>query len=134
LIFRPVIFFPVILLAGVGLFVGYLYYQFTTFATLPRLEVTQPATDEIAASGDLVVSGVTVPDGRITVRVYPGPDTFGDIKTSRDGSFTTTVALKPGANHVEIEVLGDAGQTSRVARRMRDRAHAYTACRWAEST
>jgi len=116
LIFRPVIFFPVILLAGVGLFVGYLYYQFTTFATLPRLEVTQPATDEIAASGDLVVSGVTVPDGRITVRVYPGPDTFGDIKTSRDGSFTTTVALKPGANHVEIEVLDAAGKTNRVAR------------------
>src|SRR5207249_4485048 len=65
---------------------------------------------------DLVVSGVTVPDGRITVRVYPGPDTFGDIKTSRDGSFTTTVALKPGANHVEIEVLDAAGKTNRVAR------------------
>lgn len=116
LIFRPVIFLPVILLAGVGLFVGYLYYQFTTFATLPRLEVTDPAGDEFASSGDLVVRGVTVPDGRITVRVYPGPDTFGDIRPGSDGSFATSVALKPGANHVEVEVLDTAGKTNRVSR------------------
>jgi transcriptional regulator with XRE-family HTH domain len=116
LIFRPVVFVPVILLAGVGLFVGYLYYQFTTFATLPRLEVTDPASDEFASSGDLVVRGITVPDGRITVRVYPGPDTFGDIRPGRDGSFVTSVALKPGANHIEVEVLDAAGKTNRVSR------------------
>ena len=116
LIFRPAIFVPVILLAGVGLFVGYLYYQFTTFATLPRLEVIEPATDQIAATGDLLVRGVTVPDGRITVRVYPGPDTFGDIRPAADGTFAASVALKPGANHVEVEVLDAAGKTNRVAR------------------
>jgi cytoskeleton protein RodZ len=116
LIFRPVIFLPVIVLAGVGLFVGYLYYQFTTFAVQPRLEVVDPSTDMISALPELVVRGNTVPDGRVTVRVFPGPDTFGDIHPRADGSFTTAVALKPGANHIEIEVLDAAGKTNRVSR------------------
>ena len=116
LIFRPVVFLPVLILAGAGLFVGYLYYQFTTFATLPRLEVSDPASDQLASRGDLLVRGITVPEGRITVRVYPGPDTFGDIRPSADGAFSTTVALKPGTNHVEVEVLDTAGKTNRVSR------------------
>ena len=45
LIFRPVVFVPVLIIAVVGLFLGYMYYQFTTFATLPKLEITDPSTD-----------------------------------------------------------------------------------------
>jgi len=116
LVFRPVILLPVIILAGVALFGGYIYYQLTTFATLPRLEITDPANDGLAASAELAVRGVTVPDGRITVNVFPGPDVFGDIRPAFDGSFSTTVALKPGSNHVVIEVLDAAGKTNRVSR------------------
>lgn len=116
LVFRPVIFLPVIVLAGVGLFGGYIYYQLTTFATLPRLEISDPARDGLSASAELAVRGVTVPDGRITVNVFPGPDVFGDIRPASDGSFSTTVALKPGSNHVVIEVLDAAGKTNRVSR------------------
>jgi flagellar hook assembly protein FlgD/transcriptional regulator with XRE-family HTH domain len=116
LVFRPVIFLPVIILAGVALFGGYIYYQLSTFATLPRLEITDPANDGLAASAELAVRGVTVPDGRITVNVFPGPDVFGDIRPAFDGSFSTTVALKPGSNHVVIEVLDAAGKTNRVSR------------------
>jgi len=116
LVFRPVIFLPVIILAGVGLFGGYIYYQLTTFATLPRLEITDPANDGLAASAELAVRGITVPDGRITVNVFPGPDVFGDIRPASDGSFSTTVGLKPGSNHVVIEVLDTAGKTNRVSR------------------
>ena len=116
LVFRPVILLPVIILAGVALFGGYIYYQLSTFATLPRLEITDPANDGLAASAELAVRGVTVPDGRITVNVFPGPDVFGDIRPAFDGSFSTTVALKPGSNHVVIEVLDAAGKTNRVSR------------------
>jgi cytoskeletal protein RodZ len=116
LIFRPVVFVPVIIIAFVGSFLGYMFYQFTTFATLPKLEIIDPATDGLAASSELVVHGVTVPDGRITVNVFPGPDVFGDIRPASDGAFTTTVALKPGSNHVVVEVLDTAGKTNRVSR------------------
>jgi cytoskeletal protein RodZ len=122
LIFRPVVFVPVFVIAAVGLFLGYLVYQFTTFATLPRLEVLDPANDTFAASQDLLVRGITVPDGRVTVRVFPGPDTFGDIHVGADGSFATTVALKPGSNHVEVDVLDAAGKTNRVTRTVRYQA------------
>jgi transcriptional regulator with XRE-family HTH domain len=116
LIFRPVILVPVIVIAFVGLFLGYIYYQFTTFATLPKLEVLDPASDGLAASSELLVRGVTVPDGHITVNVFPGPDVFGDIRPGEDGVFSTTVALKPGSNHVVVEVLDAAGKTNRVTR------------------
>ena len=124
LVFRPVVLLPVIILAGVGLFGGYIYYQLTTFATLPRLEITDPASDGLAASAELAVRGVTVPDGRITVNVFPGPDVFGDIRPASDGSFSATVGLKPGSNHVVIEVLDAAGKTNRVSRTIQYQAPA----------
>ena len=124
LIFRPVIFVPVLIIAFVGLFLGYIYYQFTTFATLPKLEIIDPSSDGLAASPELVVHGITVPDGRITVNVFPGPDVFGDIRTASDGSFTTTVSLKPGSNHVVVEVLDAAGKTNRVSRTIQYQAPA----------
>lgn len=114
-IFRPVVFVPVILIAMVGSFLGYIYYQFSTFAVKPRLEITDPATDLIATTGDLVVRGVTVPDGRLTITVFPGPDTL-DIKPDADGQFAATVALKPGANHIQAEILDASGKTNRVSR------------------
>src|SRR2546427_10081608 len=124
LVFRPVVFLPVIILAGVGLFGGYIYYQLSTFATLPRLEITDPASDRLAARADVALRGVTVPDGRITVNVFPGPDVFGDIRPASDGSFSTTVGLKPGSNHVVIEVLDAAGKTNRVSRTIQYQAPA----------
>ena len=124
LVFRPVVLLPVIILAGVGLFGGYIYYQLTTFATLPRLEITDPASDGLAASAELAVRGITVPDGRITVNVFPGPDVFGDIRPASDGSFSATVGLKPGSNHVVIEVLDAAGKTNRVSRTIQYQAPA----------
>jgi cytoskeleton protein RodZ len=123
-IFRPVVFVPVLIIAFVGSFLGYMYYQFTTFATLPKLEIISPSTDGLAVSAELVVHGVTVPDGRITVNVFPGPDVFGDIQTATDGTFTTMVSLKPGSNHVVVEVLDPAGKTNRVSRTIQYQAAA----------
>ena len=116
LIFRPIVLVPVFVIAFVGSFLGYIYYQFTTFATLPKLEITDPASDGLAGTSELVVRGVTVPDGRITVNVYPGPDVFGDIRPGADGAFSAAVALKPGSNHLVVEVLDPAGKTNRVSR------------------
>jgi cytoskeletal protein RodZ len=114
-IFRPVVFVPVLVLAFVGLFLGYIYYQFTTFATLPKLEVLDPSSDGLAASQDLAVRGVTVPGGRVTITVIPGSE-FLDIHSGSDGTFDTTVALSPGPNHVVVEVQDSAGKTNKVSR------------------
>lgn len=112
----PTILVPVIVLAAVLLFVGYLSYQFASFATPPRIDVSQPAGDTIADRADYLVRGKTLPDARVTVRVYPGPDTFPDIRPEADGTFSVPVTLRPGSNHIEVQVLDPAGKVSVVSR------------------
>ncbi len=112
----PTILVPVIVLAAVLLFVGYLSYQFASFATPPRIDVSQPAGDTVADRADYLVRGKTLPDGRVTVRVYPGPDTFPDIRPEADGTFSVPVTLRPGPNHIEVQVLDPAGKVSVVSR------------------
>jgi cytoskeletal protein RodZ len=115
LIFRPVVFVPVLIIAFVGSFLGYMYYQFTTFATLPRLELTAPSKDGLAASADLIVRGITVPDRRVTVTVLPGGE-FLDLHSDADGAFAAKVVLSPGSNHVLVQVQDAAGKTNQVNR------------------
>ncbi len=116
LIFTPAVLVPVIVLAGILLFVGYLYYQFVSFAVPPKLEVTEPPGDAIAQVATYQIRGRTVPDGRVTVQVFPGPQTVADIRPTSDGSFSATVQLNPGANHIVIEVLDITGKVSRESR------------------
>jgi cytoskeleton protein RodZ len=116
----PTILVPVVVLAAVVMFVGYLSYQFASFATPPRIEVLEPAaSDTLARASEYVVRGRTVPDGRVTIRVFPGPETIADIRPESDGTFAVTVELRPGINHIEIQVLDAAGKVSQVARTVR---------------
>lgn len=112
----PAIVVPVVVLAAVVLFVGYLSYQFASFATPPKIEVVQPAGDAIADRADYVVRGKTSPEGRVTVRVFPGPETFPDIRPDADGAFAVKVQLRPGTNHIEVQVLDAAGKVSLISR------------------
>ncbi len=108
-----------VVLAGIALFVGYLYYQFVSFAVPPKIEVTEPASDAIAQSADFVVKGRTVPEGRVTVQVFPGPLTVADIHPNSDGTFSVNVQLNPGSNHIIVEVLDVTGKVGRASRTVR---------------
>ena len=119
LIFTPAVFVPVIVLAGIVLFVSYLYYQFVSFAVPPKIDVTEPASDAIAQSADFVLKGRTVPDGRVTVQVFPGPLTIADIHPNPDGTFSANVQLNPGSNHIVVEVLDVTGKVGRASRTVR---------------
>ena len=115
-IFTPMVLVPVVVLAGVVLFLGYIYYQFTNFAVAPRVEITDPPADAVAQTAEFTVKGKTNPEGRITVRVSPGLDTINDVHPARDGTFSVTVPLKPGPNHVEVQVLDPAGKLAQASR------------------
>lgn len=116
LIFTPAVLVPVAVLAGIVLFVGYLFYQFTSFAVAPALDVYDPANDAIAQEAQFTLHGRTVAAGRVTVQVFPGPLTLSDIHPAADGSFSATVTLTAGSNHVVVEVLDQSGKVSRVSR------------------
>jgi len=118
-ILTPAVLVPVVVLAAVGLFLAYLYYQFTTFAVLPRLEIDEPAGDAIVQVAEYNVRGRTVPEGRITIRVQPGGETIPGVRASSDGVFGARVPLKQGANHVEIQVLDATGKVNQASRTIR---------------
>jgi cytoskeletal protein RodZ len=119
LIFTPAVLVPVVVLAGIALFVGYLYYQFVSFAVPPKIDITDPPADAIAQSADFVVKGKTVPEGRVTVQVFPGPLTVADIHPNSDGTFSVNVQLNPGSNHLIVEVLDTTGKVGRASRTVR---------------
>jgi len=116
LIFTPAVLVPVAVLAAVLLFVGYLYYQFTSFAVAPTLDVYDPPTDAIAQDAQFVLKGRTIPNARVTVQVFPGPLTVADIRPASDGTFSVPLTLTTGANHVVVEVLDQSGKVSRANR------------------
>ncbi len=118
-ILTPAVLVPIGVLAAVALFVGYLYYQFTTFAVPPRIEITEPAGDAIAQSAEYTIRGRTAPDARVTIRVSPGPEIISDVRPAADGSFTARVPLKPGANHIEVQVFDAAGKQNQASRVVR---------------
>lgn len=116
----PTVLVPIVVLALVVGFIGYMSYQFASFATPPRIEVLEPAaSDTLARASEYVVRGRTVRDGRVTIRVFPGPTTLADIRPASDGTFSATIELRPGINHIEIRVLDAAGKASEVARTIR---------------
>ncbi len=116
LIFTPAVLIPVVVLAGIVLFVGYLYYQFTSFAVAPTLDILDPATDAIAQNAQFVLKGRTVPTGKVTITVSPGSTTVAEIHPDSDGTFSATIDLIPGSNHVTVEVLDQTGKASKVSR------------------
>ncbi|HUG55883.1 MAG TPA: helix-turn-helix domain-containing protein [Candidatus Limnocylindrales bacterium] len=117
-ILTPAVLVPIVVLAAVALFVGYLYYQFTSFAVPPRLDLAEPADDVVSRSAEILVRGFADPDGVVTIRVNPGAETVGNIRPDADGAFAAAAPLKPGANHLEVEVLS-GGKVSRVTRTVR---------------
>jgi len=50
------------------------------------------------------------------VHVSPGQDTINNVTPARDGTFSVKVPLKPGPNHVEIQVLDPAGKLAQASR------------------
>ena len=115
-IFTPTVLVPVVVLAGILLFVGYIYYQFTTFAVAPHVDITDPPGDAVSGTAEYTVRGKTNPDGRITVRVSPGLDPIPEVHPARDGTFSVAVPLKPGPNHVEVHVLDPSGKVAEATR------------------
>ena len=113
LIFTPAVLLPVIVLAGVVLFLGYLYVQFTTFAVAPPLEMTQPASETaIVQDVSYTLQGKTLPSARVNVQVNTTQQTY-DVRALSDGTFSVTITLTRGApNHVTVQVFDQSGKVT----------------------
>ena len=119
LIFTPKLVVPAVIAAGVVIFVGWIYYQFVSFAVPPRLAIDEPAAETLVQTQEFTLRGHTVPDAKVSVTVFPGPDRYSDIHPASDGSFSVAIRLKPGPNHVEVEVLDTSGKVNSATRIIR---------------
>ena len=119
LIFTPRLVAPAVIAAGVVVFAGWIYFQFTSFAVPPRLAIDDPSAEALVQTPEFVLRGRTVPDAKVSITVYPGPDRYSDIHPAADGTFAVALHLKPGPNHVEIEVLDASGKVNSATRVIR---------------
>jgi cytoskeletal protein RodZ len=119
MVFTPRVILPGLVAAGVILFVAWLYYQFVSFALPPRLTIDDPQVDALVQVQEYTVRGHTASDAKISVTVFPGPDRYTDIRPAADGSFSVPLRLKPGPNHVEVEVLDSSGKVNSATRVIR---------------
>lgn len=100
LVITPGALLAAILTALVVLFVGWLGYQFATFARTPELVITDPAGDLPAYAGrEYVIRGQTVPNARVRV---DGLTQNPTVTADADGGFTIEVGLLPGSNLISL--------------------------------
>ncbi len=101
LVLTPGAIFAAILTVGVFLFVGYLGYEFVTFARTPDLRVTEPAGN-IASWGELtyLIRGTTEPSSRVTIDGLSSENPV--VVADAEGNFQVEVRLVPGSNVISV--------------------------------
>jgi cytoskeletal protein RodZ len=109
LVLTPGAIFAAILTVGVFLFVGYLGYEFVTFARTPDLRVTDPAGN-IASWGELtyMIRGMTEPNSRVTIDGLSSENPV--ITADAEGNFHVEVRLVPGSNVISVVATDPATQ------------------------
>ena len=89
-----------ILTVGVAAFIGYLAYEFVTFARTPDLRVIEPAGNVAGYRlSEYTITGVTEPNSRITV---DGLRENPVITADAQGHFSVIVKLVPGSNVITL--------------------------------
>jgi cytoskeletal protein RodZ len=89
-----------LLTVAVIAFVGYLAYEFVTFARTPDLRIDHPAGDVAAyRQTSYTISGVTEPNSTITV---DGLRENPQVKANAQGHFSVSVKLVPGSNVITL--------------------------------
>jgi len=101
LVLTPGVLAAAILTVAVVAFVGYLVFEFVTFARTPSLQITSPPGDVAGWRGSTyTIAGKTEPNAEITVDV--GGTRTLNATADAEGAFSITVSLVPGSNVISL--------------------------------
>ena len=100
LVVTPGAILAAILTVGVVAFIGYLAYEFVTFARTPDLRIIAPPGDVAGYhQSQYTITGITEPNSRVTV---DGLRENPVITADAQGHFSVTVKLVPGSNVITL--------------------------------
>jgi len=84
----------------------YLYKEIGRFAAVPRLVLTQPASNETSLDGNsLTITGFTDEDARLTINDQP-------VVVSDSGEFKEDILLREGLNTITVNSVNRFGKTA----------------------
>lgn len=80
---------------------GYIWFQVTSFAAAPSLDVVTPGSELRVAVDQVEVAGVTDPSAKLRINDQP-------VAVSTDGHFRQEIRLLDGVNTIEISATNKA--------------------------
>jgi transcriptional regulator with XRE-family HTH domain len=97
-----------IILIIILVFSGFLYYQYQTFFH-PQLEITVPVPGEILLGPAVTVSGFADSSSVVSINGQL-------VALEPNGSFSTTINLPAGINHLTVDATNPQGHTTIITR------------------
>jgi cytoskeletal protein RodZ len=82
---------------------GYIWYQFTAFASPPSLEISEPVDNITVRNNTITIQGKTESTAELQINKQP-------INIDTEGRFKTIISLQDGVNYIEIVAKNKAGK------------------------
>ena len=91
------------------IFFAYLWFEYRFLTGAPFLEVSQPTDQQSTTASDVLVSGRTDPEDKVTIN-------HQEIQVDSSGRFSQEIKLSENTNTIEITATSKSGKTSKVIR------------------
>lgn len=95
--------------ALVIIFFGYLWFQYRFLVGSPFLEVSQPVDQLSTTTDEVVVSGRTDPEAKVSINEQ-------EITIDQNGKFSQTIKLSENANNISITATSKSGKQTKLQR------------------
>lgn len=94
-VITPKTFLIIFLILGLVSVLGYIWFQFSAFASPPSLEISEPADNITVKTDTITIQGKTEATAELQINKQP-------INIDAQGRFKTIISLQNGVNYIEI--------------------------------
>jgi cytoskeleton protein RodZ len=98
-----------VILFGLIIFFGYLFYQYRIVTLPPQITISSPKENEIFKTNDIIISGKTNSDNKVLINNQ-------NITVEQDGSFNQKIEIHSGINKINIKAINKRNLTTTITR------------------